>query len=48
MTFKRIRALASRLGTGLAFMAGLALPAVAIAADRQDPGAIQAYAGQFL
>jgi len=48
MTLKRIRALASRLGTGLAFIAGLALPTVVIAADRQDPGAIQTYAGQFL
>ncbi len=44
----RIRSMASRLGTGLIFVAGLVLPVVAIAAERQDPAAIQAHAEQFL
>lgn len=48
MTPNRIRSMASRLGTGLAFVAGLVLPVVAIAAERQDPAAIQAHAEQFL
>src|SRR3569832_672771 len=48
MAHKRIRALAGRLGAGLAFVAGLVLPAVAPAADPQDPAAIQAHAEQFL
>src|SRR3569832_227139 len=42
MAHKRIRALAGRLGAGLAFVAGLVLPAVAPAADPQDPAAFQA------
>lgn len=48
MAHKRIRALAGRLGAGLAFVAGLVLPAVAHAAGQQDPAAIQAHAEQFL
>jgi len=48
MAHKRIRALAGRLGAGLAFVAGLVLPAVAPAAGQQDPAAIQAHAEQFL
>ncbi len=48
MATQRIRSMASRLGTGLAFVAGLVLPVVATAADRQDPAAIQAHAEQFL
>ncbi len=48
MTPNPIRIMASRLGTGLAFVAGLVLPVVASAAERQDPAAIQAHAEQFL
>lgn len=48
MAHKRIRSIASRLGAGLAFAAGLGLTAPVHAADRQDPAAIQAHAEQFL
>ncbi len=48
MALKRIRTMASRLGTWLAIVASLGLTAQAPAAERQDPAAVQAQAEQFL
>ena len=48
MAINRIQAVWQRLGMGLAAVACLGLTAVAHAADRQDPAAVQAQAERFL